>query len=193
LVHAPGAQTVLIDVQSATPDVNCVLRHAHAILQMDYSGVARLRELLSRIDKPAVVSQPAVCSEATWVQPIQPPVRNKRKRRALGAVVAFMALSLSAVPSFAAGPSDPASQSVPIQAPPQHVTVEIEGVRDVLAQIRELLRTPPPQAPQVLRDMAPALVDAMAQQQVVATQMLLLQARMLEELQQIHAAQPGAK
>jgi hypothetical protein len=84
IVRTPGAQSILIDVQSASPDVFGRLRHAHSTLKLGFDAVCELRALLDEIGEPhddRQPSLPAIWSEATFTQPVRA-LRRQRHRRA---------------------------------------------------------------------------------------------------------------
>jgi hypothetical protein len=79
VVNASGF--TLVDVQAAHRSVAGDLIHEHAFVSLNYSNVLRLRDLLDQIAEPVEPRQPALWSETTFVEPIRPPARNRRRRR----------------------------------------------------------------------------------------------------------------
>jgi hypothetical protein len=82
VVCSRDALTTLIDVQSVHFDVTGALKHDHSTLRLNYDAVCELRDLLTQIAEPTDHRQPtlpAIWSQASYVQPIRPPVRSPRR------------------------------------------------------------------------------------------------------------------
>jgi hypothetical protein len=76
-----SSRGIVLDAQGAECGTDGVLRHNHGIVRLTYDAVTELRDFLGHLDEPADPRQPALWSEATFVEPIRPPARNRRRRR----------------------------------------------------------------------------------------------------------------
>jgi hypothetical protein len=75
-----GTRTVLIDAQGAERGTDGVLRQSHGAVRLTYATARDLADLIDHMGEPTDPRQPALWSESTFVEPIRPPVRGRRRR-----------------------------------------------------------------------------------------------------------------
>ena len=73
---------IVFDAQGAERGTDGVLRHNHGTVRLTYESAWELRDFIDQIAEPIEPRQPALWSEATFVEPICPPTRGSRRRRA---------------------------------------------------------------------------------------------------------------
>jgi hypothetical protein len=67
---------IVLDAQGAERGTDGVLRHNHGTVRLTYE----LRDFIDQIAEPIEPRQPAIWSETTFIDPIRPPVRSRRRR-----------------------------------------------------------------------------------------------------------------
>jgi hypothetical protein len=72
---------IVLDAQGTECGTDGVLRHNHGTVRLSYDAARELADFIERMEEPADPRQSALWSQATFVEPIRPPARNRRHRR----------------------------------------------------------------------------------------------------------------
>jgi hypothetical protein len=73
---------IVLDAQGAERGTDGVLRPNHGTVRLTYESACELRDFIDQIAEPIEPRQPALWSKATFVAPIRPPGRSRRRGRA---------------------------------------------------------------------------------------------------------------
>jgi hypothetical protein len=73
---------IVLDAQGAERGTDGVLRHSHGVVRLTYDAARELAAFIDHMGEPTDPRQAALWSPATFTEPVRPPARNRRQRRA---------------------------------------------------------------------------------------------------------------